>query len=155
VIRAWRLARRVHSDPPVSVAFNGRGSELYGNRWNPVGAAAAYASPNRALAALEYLVHVDRDLVPDDLVFSHLDFAESDVETAAPPHDWDIAGSVSAVAYGERWIREQRSVVLAVPSVIIRTELDYVINPRHARFAALAVSPALEPFVYDARLLRR
>jgi hypothetical protein len=27
------------------------------------------ASPNRALAALEYLVHVDRDLVPDDLVF--------------------------------------------------------------------------------------
>jgi len=155
VIRAWRLARRVHSDPPATVAFNGRGSELFGNRWNPVGVAAAYASPSRALAALEYLVHVDHDLVPGDLVFSEAGFDESDVEVAAPPRDWNVAGSASAISYGERWIGEQRSLILAVPSVIIREELNYVINPHHPRASALVVASTLEPFVYDARLLRR
>jgi RES domain-containing protein len=154
VIRAWRLARRVFSDPPATAAFNGRGAELFGNRWNPVGVPAAYASSGRALAALEYLAHVDHDLVPDDLVFSEVAFDEADVEAAIPPPDWDIAGSPSAVFYGERWLREQRSLVLAVPSVILRAELNYVINPRHPRASSLTVSPTLEPFVYDARLLR-
>ena len=153
MIQAWRLARRVHSDPPAT-AFNGRGAELFGNRWNPVGLPAAYASPHRALAALEYLVHVDRDLVPSDLVFSGISFDEDDIETAAPPAAWDIVGSRSAVAYGERWLRAQRSLVLAVPSVLIRSELNYVINPLHPRAAALVVSPAHEPFTYDTRLLR-
>jgi RES domain-containing protein len=154
VIRAWRLARRAHSQPPATVAFNGRGAELFGNRWNPVGLPAAYASPSRALAALEYLIHLDRDLVPGDLVFSQVEFEDSDIETAAPPADWDIAGSPSAVAYGEQWLREARSLALAVPSVIVREERNFVINPRHHRASTLVVSPSLEPFVYDARLLR-
>jgi RES domain-containing protein len=154
VIRAWRLARRAHSEPPGTAAFNGRGAELFGDRWNPVGLAAAYASQSRALSALEYLVHLDRDLVPDDLVFSQVEFEDSDVETAAPPADWNAAGSPSAVAYGERWLRDERSLVLAVPSVIVRGEQNFVINPRHRRASSLIISPALEPFVYDARLLR-
>jgi len=128
---------------------------LLGGRWNPVGLPAAYASPHRALAALEYLVHVDRDIVPDDLVFSEIAFEDTDVEAATPPADWDIVGSPSAVAYGERWLREGRSLVLAVPSVVLSAELNYVINPRHPRASTLVVSPTLEPFVYDARLLRR
>ena len=155
MIRAWRLARRAHSDPPKSIAFNGHGSELFGNRWNPVGTVAAYASPSRALAALEYLVHLDRDLVPRDLVFSEVSFEEDAIETAAPPSDWDIVGSASAVRYGERWLREERSLVLTVPSVIIRDEWNFVINPRHSRARALVISPTLQPFVYDERLLRR
>jgi RES domain-containing protein len=154
VIRAWRLARRVHSDPPATTAFHGRGAELFGNRWNPVGLPAAYASQTRALAALEYLVHVDRDLVPADLVFSQVEFDDSEVETATPPEDWDIVGSPAAVAYGERWLREGRSLVLAVPSVVIREERNFVINPRHPRVARLTVSPTLEPFAYDGRLIR-
>ena len=141
MIRAWRLARRVYSDPPASVAFDGRGAELFGNRWNPVGLPAAYASPHRALAALEYLVHLDRHLVPADLVFSEVGFEDVDVETAAPPVDWDIVGSPSAVAYGERWIRQQRSLVLAVPSVILRSETNVVINPRHPRFSSSSFRP--------------
>jgi RES domain-containing protein len=155
VIPAWRLARRVHSEPPAEAAFNGRGPELYGGRWNPAGLAAAYATVSRALAALEYLVHIDRDLVPNDLVFSCARFQESDVETCVAPRDWDVAGSPSAVAYGERWLREHRSLVLAVPSVVVRDELNYVINPRHPRFGTLIVAPVLEPFLYDQRLLRR
>lgn len=153
MIRAWRLARRAHSDPPATVAFNGRGAELFGNRWNPVGLPAAYASQSRALAALEYLVHLDRDLVPDDLVFSAVDFDDADIETAIAPRGWDVAGSPSAVAFGERWLRERRSIILAVPSVMVHEELNFVINPQHPRFSVLSISPMRERFTYDARLL--
>ena len=154
MIRAWRLARRVHSDPPATEAFSGRGAELFGSRWTPVGVRAAYASESRALAALEYLVHAQRDLIPTDLVFSCAEFDDADVELCRPPPDWDVAGSPSAVAHGERWLRERRSLVLAVPSAVVRAERNYVINPLHPRGETLVISDVLEPFVYDARLLR-
>jgi RES domain-containing protein len=155
VIRAWRLARRVHSDPPATKAFDGYGSELYGNRWNSIGLAAAYASSTRALCALEYLVHVDPDLLPNDLVFADISFAESDVEHIARlPVGWDEEGSATAAAYGDAWLREQRSAVLAVPSVVVRNDVNYVINPRHPDFSTLVIGANLEEFVFDQRLFK-
>jgi RES domain-containing protein len=155
MMRAWRLAPRTHSDPPRRRAFSGRGAEIFGGRWNPVGIAAAYASGSRALAALEFLVHTDRDVLPSDLVLSEVAFDDADIERAAPPDGWDIAGSAGAVTYGEQWLRAERSLVLAVPSVLVPDEPNYVINPRHRRAKSLVVSPLLRPFIYDERLLRK
>lgn len=152
MIRAWRLARRAYCDPPKTAAFDGRGAERNGGRWNPVGLPAAYASSSRSLAALEYLVHLERDVLPTDLVFAEASFAERDLEVCRPPRGWNAPGSPAAVAYGERWLREARSLVLAVPSAIVRGERNYVMNPRHPRAAHLIVSGKPEPFVYDRRL---
>jgi RES domain-containing protein len=154
VIRAWRLARRVHSDPPQTVAFNGKGAEIGGGRWNPPGLPAAYASASRSLAALEKLAHIDPSDLPDDLVFSEVAFDEADLEEAAPPPGWSDVGSVAAQLYGERWLREARSLVLAVPSVVIAQELNYVINPRHPRASSLQISTTLEEFIFDERLFK-
>jgi RES domain-containing protein len=154
VIRAWRLARRVHSDPPQTVAFNGKGAEVGGGRWNPPGLPAAYASSSRSLAALEKLAHVDPSELPDDLVFSEVAFEESDVEEAVLPPGWSDVGSVTAQQYGERWLREARSLVLAVPSVVVATEKNYVINPHHPRASSLKISPELEEFAFDERLFK-
>jgi RES domain-containing protein len=153
LISAWRLGRRAYNEPPET-AFAGRGAELYGGRWNPVGLRAAYAASSRALAALEYLVHIDRDLVPNDLVFAQANFDQRDIEVCTPPADWDVPGSPSALLFGERWLVEARSLVLAVPSAIVPGECNYVFNPRHPRAAQLVVAAALEPFAYDERLLR-
>ncbi|MDB5072930.1 MAG: hypothetical protein JWM87_4041 [Candidatus Eremiobacteraeota bacterium] len=155
MIRAWRLARRAHSDPPATKAFSGYGSELYGSRWNSPGLPAAFASSTRSLCVLEYLVHVDPDLLPDDLAFSHITFAESQVERIARlPQGWDEEGSALAAAYGDAWLREQRSLVLEVPSVVVRDEVNYIVNPRHADFTALEIAPSLEDFVFDERLFK-
>jgi RES domain-containing protein len=153
--RAWRLAPRAHSDPPRSTAFTGRGAEIFGGRWNPVGVAAAYASGSRALAALEFLVHADRDVLPSDLVLAEVAFDDADIENAIVPECWDVGGSADAVTYGARWLRDERSLVLAVPSVLVPEEPNYVINPRHRRAKSLAISPTLRPLLYDERLLRR
>jgi RES domain-containing protein len=154
VIRAWRLARRAHSDPPQTVAFNGKGAEGGGGRWNPPGLPAAYASSSRSLAALEKLAHVDPSELPDDLVFSEITFEDGDVEVAAPPPGWNDVGSVAAQAYGERWLRDARTLVLAVPSVLVAFEKNYVINPRHPRAPSLRISATLEEFTFDERLFK-
>ncbi len=155
MIRAWRLARRAHSEPPGERAFDGYGAQLYGGRWNSVGVPAAYAASSRALCALEYLVHLDPDLLPDDLVFAEVRFSESAVERALNlPERWDEAGSSSAVVFGDAWLREARSLVLEVPSVIVPGEMNYVINPRHRGYPTLTISPALEKFTFDERLFR-
>lgn len=133
--------------------FDGRGSEINGGRWNPVGIPATYAGSSRSLCALEYLVHLDRALAARlDLVFAEVSFDSSDVEVAMLPAGWHAAGSLTAVSYGQMWLREQRSLVLQVPSVVIPEEANYMINPRHPRAPSLVYCAALEPFAYDTRL---
>ncbi len=99
-------------------------------------------------------MHTDRSRLPSDLVFARTEFDESEVETCDPPVNWDSAGSPAAVTFGATWLRERRSLVLEVPSVVIRNERNYLINPRHPRFDGVFVDPVLEPFVFDDRLLR-
>ena len=155
MIRAWRLARRAHSEPAAERAFDGYGAQLYGGRWNSVGVPAAYAASSRALCALEYLVHLDPDLLPDDLVFAEARFSASNIERVRHlPERWDELGSLSAVAYGDAWLREARSLVLEVPSIIVPGEMNYVINPRHPDVATLEIRPMLERFAFDERLLK-
>lgn len=155
MIRAWRLARRVHSEPPRREAFNGRGSEINGSRWSSIGLRASFASSTRSLCVLEYLVHVDPDLLPDDLVFSQISFSDSHLEVITTlPKGWDLVGSTSAQEFGDAWLREQRSAVLQIPSVIVRDEMNYTINPEHPDFSSLAISAYLEPFTFDDRLLK-
>jgi RES domain-containing protein len=57
--------------------------------------------------------------------------------------------------YGEAWLQSGRSLVLGVPSAIVKAERNYVINPDSPRMKALRVLSKIEEFVFDARLLTR
>jgi len=69
-LRLWRIVRRDHA------GLDGEGARLYGARWNSPATAVLYAASHLSLAALEYLVHVDPDDAPDDLVALRLDIPE-------------------------------------------------------------------------------
>jgi RES domain-containing protein len=154
VTAAWRLTRRAHATPSQD-AFNGIGPERYGGRWNSIGNRVAYASATRSLAALEYLAHVDPEELPDDLVFAKVLFDEQSVEIGELPDDWSELDSQAARGYGDQWFRESRSLVLAVPSVIIRAEINYVINAAHIEVPRLQIDQDLEDFIFDDRLFGR
>jgi RES domain-containing protein len=47
--------------------LTGIGARLYGGRWNQKGTAMLYTSKSRALAALEFLVHLPLSLAPSGL----------------------------------------------------------------------------------------
>ena len=154
MIQVWRLTRRPHAAPP-SDAYSGAGAERVGGRWNRAGTRAAYASSARSLAALEYLANVDPEDLPNDLVFVGAAFDERDLEVGDPPSGWDALDSTESVGYGEAWLRSARSLVLGVPSAIIKAERNYIINPESPRMRALRVVLDVEQFIFDARLLTR
>ena len=53
---------------------------------------------------------------------------------------------------GDAWVREARSAVLALPSVIIAGEPNYLLNPAHPDFKKISIGRP-EKFTFDSRLL--
>lgn len=117
--------------------------------------AVVYGSQHKSLAALELLVHRDPRM-PNRFTALVFQFPESLVETLplrGLPADWrQEAPPTSTQRIGDGWIRESRSAVLAVPSIIIPEELNYVLNPAHADFRKIRIGKP-QDFVFDARLL--
>jgi RES domain-containing protein len=58
----------------------------------------------------------------------------------------------STKVVGDAWVREKRSAVLALPSVIIPGELNYLFNPAYPAFKRIAIGKP-ERFAFDPRLL--
>ena len=76
------------------------------------------------------------------------------LDDALLPANWQrFPGPDATRAIGDIWLREARSAVLAVPSVIVPGEHNYLLNPSHPGFRKIVVS-APEPFAFDSRLLR-
>jgi len=67
------------------------------------------------------------------------------------PAGWDHSDLHVARAFGDGWIRERRTAVLVVPSVVARRQGNVLINPQHPDFG-LIVAGSPEPVIWDARL---
>jgi RES domain-containing protein len=154
LITAWRLVKSRHA----RAAFDGEGARLYGGRWNSPGTRVAYASDSVALAALEVLAHLESTAVLQAYSLATIRFPESAVETldaASLPSDWRrFPSPPENQALGDRWVADGRSVVLRVPSAIVPTASNYLINPAHPGVAA-AVVETPERFAFDPRLLKQ
>ncbi len=149
---AWRIVREQRSKD----AFTGEGARLGGGRWNSPGTAMVYASAHKSLAALELLAHVNASKVLD-LVSFRIEWTDVSTEIISEdilPKEWSAQPPHPITAeIGDRWAREQRSVLLVVPSVIVPDEYNYLINPAHADFQKLKIGPA-QTFNLDHRLQR-
>jgi RES domain-containing protein len=147
--RAWRIADG-RFDP-----FSPAGASLLGGRWNSPGLGVIYASRAYAGAMLECLAHAGIGRVPRTHVAVEIAIAASVTverhDESSLPVGWDHADLRVARAFGEAWIRELRTAVLVVPSVVARREGNVLINPRHPDFSGI-VAVAPEPVVWDARL---
>ena len=149
-MRVWRIASAAHA------TFDGEGARRYGSRWTPRGLPAIFTSATLSLAALERFVNTDPDLEPVDLVTIAVDIetniAIETVTVADLPADWRTYPAPPALAtIGERWLRESTSAVLSVPSVVIPTERNFILNLTHADFARLVINRS-EPFSFDPRM---
>jgi len=153
VITVWRLltARIAQS------AFSGEGARLYGGRWNYKGAPVVYTAGSQSLAMLEMLVQ-DEPLRARYMMIPATLPQNLKIERVTPdqlPSDWrDLWAREQLQAIGTDWARRRSSSVLAVPSVVIPTETNYLINPLHPSFARIAIGKP-EKFVTDLRLMRK
>jgi RES domain-containing protein len=149
-MNVWRLCSPQHT------AFDGEGARLYGGRWNLRGTRMVYTSSSRSLALIEKLVHTDSDLLPDRLVFIGAELPGDVIETLDPANisaDWrETPGPPELAAFGSRWLSENRSVALRVPSVPMPHEYNYLLNPAHPDFHRTVTVGEMEPFSFDPRL---
>lgn len=148
--QAWRIVNEKHA----ASAFSGEGAAKYGGRWNSRGTEIVYASGSMSLAALETLVHLIPPVAIRYVVF-RLEFDDTLVERVPIgnlPPDWKAKPpDHSSMAIGDEWIKQSRSAVLEVPSVIIPGDPNYLLNPSHPDFKKIRIYKP-EAFSFDARL---
>jgi Uncharacterized conserved protein len=151
-IRAWRVVKKKH----VEEAFSGQGAFKFGGRWNSIGTRLVYASDSLALAAIEILTGGISIGLLERFVKIPVDFDGSLVEALAMPglpKEWSrYPPSTKTQIIGDTWVRGSKSVLLKVPSVVIKEEFNYLINPAHPDFKKLLISKP-EVFPFDHRLI--
>ena len=150
----WRVTRKAHAEQPLS----GEGARSYGGRWNHVGIAVVYTSQTLSLAVLEYLVNLPISDLPDDLVSVQIqisdDIARTEISIEDLPNNWRTFPGIEKLKdIGTDWVREAKTAVLSVPSVVIPTELNYLISPAHEATRRVEIV-SVEPFALDVRLYR-
>lgn len=147
----WRICRAPYQ------ALDGEGARLWGGRWNSEGVPVVYCASTLALAALEYLVHVDPDHVPADLVAMRIhvpdDLPAERVDPSSLPDGWNrLTEHVACMAAGDEWIARGRSPLLRVPSAIVPEEENVLLDSRHPAAEHVRVD-AVRGFAFDPRLL--
>lgn len=150
--QAWRIADgRFEVYSPV-------GASLVGGRWNSPGIGVVYASRSYAGAMLECLAHAGIGRMPATHVAVEIAIAAAvrveRHDDSSLPAGWDDADLSVARAFGDAWLREQRTAVLVLPSVVARRESNVLVNPQHPD-ARKIVAGRPEPVVWDARLFKR
>jgi RES domain-containing protein len=132
---------------PSAGPFDTTGAFLAPGRWHSAGTRVIYTAQYASLAVLETLVHaggrkipartISRIVLPEDL----------------SPESADWREFPDSQEFGDRWVKEFRSVVLRVPSVVVnRMESNFLLNPAHPEFSRIEVGSSLD-FEFDARFV--
>ena len=145
----WRLSHRKHS------AFDGEGGLLHSARWHNAGVRIIYTAEHLSLVALEFLVNTGPDEQPQRLVARSAEISD-DVPrdrllSNDLPRDWRKLNNSLLRQRGMKWLGEQRTAVLVVPSAVIPQENNYLLNPTHPDFARIRVRET-EAFSFDPRM---
>ena len=151
MIRAWRIVNARNA----AAAFSGDGSRRSGGRWNSRGNRAVYLADSLALATLEVMVHG----VTYETLQNYLCILAAipkkviqEVDLTSLPQNWREDLPPPALReLGDRWLREQKSAALKVPSAVIPVEFNYVLNPRHKDFGKIEIAEPLS-LAFDKRL---
>jgi RES domain-containing protein len=148
----WRIAKKKYAN----LAFDGEGSRRKGGRWTPKGFTAVYTTQTESLAALEQFVQIGDEgqyirfvcfkvEIPDEVRVEVIDISSL-------PKNWkDTPAPDTLKEYGYRWLSQGRSAVLKVPSALISSEFNFILNPLHPDFQKIKISVP-EEFCYDPRM---
>jgi RES domain-containing protein len=150
--KVYRVLRKTFARSPL----DGEGAYRYGGRWSSPGTRLAYTSEHQSLAMLEYFVHLDADDAPPDLVLVTAeipsDLPNERVTTDDLPPQWRRSPAPGElVRIGDEFVQRAERCVLIVPSALAPHENNWLLNPQHASFHRITVSPP-EALSYDPRM---
>ena len=137
--------------------LSGKGAYERGGRWNSPGMYALYTAQSRSLAMVESLVYLS-GLPPDDeykiaVLYVPDDVFVSTVDVGQLSANWR-EDQKRTRQLGDQWLTEQSSSLLRVPSIIVKSEHNYVVSPGHPVMNRIKLVD-IEPFSFDWRLFNK
>lgn len=150
MVRVYRICKASRA----ADAFSGEGARVHGGRWNEKGTRLVYCSSSVSLAMLEVLVHTPS--LPRDMVTIRVTIPEdARIDTWAAddlPADWASAvPPVELKTLGSTWAAACGAVAVRVPSAIVPSETNLLLNPAHPDWPRCLVDPP-ERVPFDVRL---
>ncbi len=135
--------------------LTGVGARIAGGRWNHKGTSVIYTATSRSLATVEALVHlsqpeflVDRKIVSIEIPKT---IVPQVVDSNDLPKNWRKYPAPHKLAdVGTRWVVSMKSLLLQVPSAVIKDEFNMLINPAHPDMKFAKISK-IEVFTLDKR----
>ncbi len=154
-MHAFRLVETRHA----VTAFSGEGARIFPGRFHRAGTRVVYTAATLSLAALELLARFEpEDLTADFVSIEVVVPDELPLAKIAPselPDGWRAFPPLPATQeLGTRWAKDGRTVALAVPSALVPSEMNYLLNPQHPAFRRIKIGKP-EPFYFDPRLRQR
>ena len=146
---------RIDKTKRATTAKTGDGARIAGGRWTSPGYPAIYCAEHLSLAILEVLVHApepSQRSVPRVCFRIRLDRAlvERLPEKQIPAGFSPRTPYAVTRAVGDAWLRASRRPALSLPSAIVPTESNYILNPMHPDFDRIPWGPN-QPIVVDDR----
>lgn len=110
-----------------------------------------YLSEHPALCMLEIVVNlsVDPKYLPVDYVLMTV-IVPDNLATETTPTSLERG---KEYLFGDLWLRERRSPVLWVPSVVMPQSYNILVNPEHPQ-SGLVTTKSVDSMVFDPRLFR-
>ena len=134
--------------------LSGTGAKLYGGRWNSAGLPALYTTEHISLAVLEILVHIKSYRHPLDYHLISIELPENasvvSIDHQKLKKNWKDDAEYPQVI-GDEFLKAGQSLVLKVPSAIIDTENNFIINPAHPDARKIKIRSS-KNFIFDKRL---
>ena len=147
-MKVYRITKTEYAED-----LKGTGAKLFGGRWNHIDSPCIYTAESRALSVLEYAVNVNIDFIPRALSLCIFEIDDNRIFTIKEedlPGNWrDTPAPKSTKDFGTKFLQEKQAI-LKIPSIIIPTEFNYLINPlaEYSHFKLIET----RDFVFDLRI---
>ena len=126
-------------------------------RWNSKGIEMLYFASSRSLACLENVVHrkpIELSLNFKVTVIDIPNTLVQDLDINLLPDKWNLPNPAAyklCSKIGDDWILGMSSLLLKVPSAIVKDEYNFLLNPNHPDFVKVKIIN-IEPFCFDSRI---
>ena len=161
-MRACRLYdhKAGYASHPDFNPLDGAGGLHAHARWHERGQPVVYCAASPSLALLEILVHQDPQRFQEQMLLNlDIDVQDDAAELVTANQLVQLLRDAPAGdpesetrAYGTRWLREKRSLLLIVPSLVMPFENNLILNPLHPDVQRVRIVSS-ERFTLERRLL--
>ena len=151
-MKVYRITASKHAKD-----INGAGAALYPGRWNKKGTPVLYTGESKEIALLETIVHTPAMLIPelDILTIEIPDNSITELLPSELPANWANYPAPAILSeIGESWIMEGKTIALKIPSCIIPTAFNYILNCNHRDYNKVRIIEHSK-FPLDSRLISR